>query len=94
MKFTFEYDPQKSARNNDKHGIDFARAQALWIGEVIIVPAKVVDGEMRYANIGKIGDNYWTAIVSYRGAVCRIVSVYPSNPLQINHYERSRKRTA
>jgi len=27
----FEFDPQKSAVNKDKHGIDFVEAQALWL---------------------------------------------------------------
>jgi uncharacterized protein len=27
----FEFDPAKSAANLEKHGIDFVRAQALWI---------------------------------------------------------------
>ena len=26
----FEYDPDKSAANREKHGIDFDEAQALW----------------------------------------------------------------
>jgi uncharacterized DUF497 family protein len=26
----FEYDPEKSAENKRKHGIDFEEAQALW----------------------------------------------------------------
>ena len=29
----FEYDPQKSARNLAKHGIDFGEAQRLWDDE-------------------------------------------------------------
>ena len=36
----FEFDPEKSASNKDKHGIDFIEAQALWQdGGAILVRA-------------------------------------------------------
>ncbi len=89
MKYLFEFDPQKSASNKSKHGIDFQAAQALWRGRVVEGPAQSKDGEMRYAIIGKIGDDFWTAIVTYRAAVRRIISVYPSNLRQIEQYERA-----
>ena len=91
MKFLFTFDPQKSARNKDKHGLDFPAAQALWRGKVIESAAKFENGEMRYANIGKIGNDYWTAIVTYRAGVRRLISVYPSKPHQIEYYERAGK---
>ena len=34
MNYHFDFDPQKSAINRTKHGIDFAEAQALWKGRV------------------------------------------------------------
>ncbi len=89
MNFRFEFDPQKSTSNKTKQGIDFHVAQALWRGRLVESTAQSKDGEMRYANYGKIGDEYWTAIVTYRAGVCRIISVYPSNPRQIEQYERA-----
>ena len=94
MAIQFEFAPQKSARNKDKHGIDFVAAQTMWSNRVDQVPAAVVNGEMRYANFGKIGNGYWTVIITYRGAVRRIISAYPSKPDQIAYYERSRKPSA
>lgn len=29
----FEYDPEKSLQNKQKHGIDFEEAQMLWLDE-------------------------------------------------------------
>ena len=49
MKINFEFDPQKSARNKGRHGIDFEEAQSLWLKRVIQVRAEVVHGETRYA---------------------------------------------
>jgi uncharacterized DUF497 family protein len=48
----FEYDEVKSRINKEKHGIDFVEAQNLWQDEnALIVPANIVDEEIRYALI-------------------------------------------
>jgi len=51
----FEYDEKKSKINKKKHNIDFVEAQKLWQDEdALIVPANIVDNEIRYALISKI----------------------------------------
>ena len=83
----FEYDPHKSASNQLKHGIDFIAAQQLWRG----APRRYVlgeRGEMRYLVIGKINAQHWSAIITYRGASVRIISVRRSSPREIQQYER------
>lgn len=91
MNNTFEFDPFKSASNKAKHGIDFVEAQALWLGPFYEELSRVPTAEMRYANIGKIGDDHWTAIVTYRGFARRIISVYRSGKKQIDIYERTQR---
>jgi uncharacterized DUF497 family protein len=40
----FEYDPEKSAENKRKHGVDLAEAQALWSDpELLEIPARASD---------------------------------------------------
>ena len=40
----FEFDPEKSAANRTKHGIDFNDAQALWDDPWLLeAPARTVD---------------------------------------------------
>nr|WP_206020124.1 BrnT family toxin [Pseudomaricurvus alkylphenolicus] len=42
----FEYDPNKSAANQEKYGIDFEAAQALWEDQrLLTVKAKTTDEE-------------------------------------------------
>ena len=36
----FEFDPDKSAANLAKHGIDFEAAQALWLDEAVAYDAQ------------------------------------------------------
>ena len=50
----FEFDPQKSRFNRQKHGIDFIEAQLLWLdSDRIEIPARTTD-ESRILVIAKI----------------------------------------
>lgn len=58
----FEFDPEKSAGNRVKHGIDFVEAQALWLDEALLeVPARTED-EPRFLAIGRIAGRCWSAV--------------------------------
>ncbi len=83
----FEYDPDKSAVNKAKHGIDFDEAQALWSDEQRLdVPARTED-EPRFLTVGKIGDRHWVAIYTQRRDVVRIISVRRARTKEIEAYE-------
>jgi uncharacterized DUF497 family protein len=83
----FEYDPQKSQTNLEKHGIDFEDAQAIWNDEERLeIPAKTVD-EPRYLVIGKIHGKHWSAVITYRGESIRIISVRRSRDEEMELYE-------
>ena len=86
----FEFDPQKSRSNRIKHGIDFVEAQALWKSKVVLFGAKDVL-EKRYIVIGTIGSEHWSAIITYRGALIRIISVRRSTSLEVETYEKITK---
>jgi uncharacterized DUF497 family protein len=81
----FEFDPRKSEINKRKHGIDFLEAQALWKSKHVILSARDAL-EKRYLIIGTIGGEYWPAIITYRGATIRIISVRKSTPVEIETY--------
>jgi hypothetical protein len=82
----FEFDPVKSASNKAKHGLDFMEAQELWRDWTIEIPAKKVGGETRYAVLGTIAGRIHTAIITYRGASMRIISVRLSNQAEQNYH--------
>jgi uncharacterized protein len=70
----FEFDPDKSASNLAKHGIDFARVQALWDDAMRVeIPARTAD-EPRWLVIGKIAEKHWSVVITYREQRIRIVS--------------------
>jgi uncharacterized protein len=75
VAFQFEFDPEKSARNKGKDGIDFIGAQNIWTDvDRLEIPARSLD-EPRYQVIGKIGDKTWSAFITYRNEKIRIISV-------------------
>ena len=83
----FEFDPEKSAQNKKKHGIDFYEAQVLWEdADLIEIPARTTD-EPRFMVIGKIGATQWSGVITYRGDAVRIISVRRSRKEEIAIYE-------
>jgi uncharacterized DUF497 family protein len=85
--YSFEYDTQKSESNRAKHGIDFVDAQALWNDPMLLeIPAKT-DDEPRYLVIGLIDEKHWSAVITYRGASVRLISVRRSRTEEVALYE-------
>jgi uncharacterized DUF497 family protein len=83
----FEFDPNKSMANQEKHGIDFTAAQLLWWDVMRVeVPARTVD-EPRWLVIGQIDGKHWSAVVTYREQRTRIISVRRSRDEEISIYE-------
>ena len=83
----FDFDPQKSASNRIKHGIDFNEAQQLWNdADLIEIPVKTSD-EARYLVIGMISGTHWSGIITYRGEKIRIISVRRSRKEEVHLYE-------
>lgn len=84
---SFEFDPAKSESNRRKHGIDFVEAQGLWSDPMLLeIPAKT-DDELRYLVIGQIDGKHWSAVITYRGANVRLISVRRARTEEVALYE-------
>ena len=84
---TFEFNEHKSQANLLKHGINFIDAQALWDDPRLLeIPAKTED-EPRYLLIGLINGKHWSAIITYRKASVRLISVRRSRLEEVALYE-------
>ncbi|HQS03749.1 MAG: toxin [Halothiobacillus sp. 24-54-40] len=84
---TFEFNEQKSQANFLKHGINFIDAQALWDDPRLLeIPAKTED-ELRCLMIGLINGKHWSAVITYRNASVRLISVRRSRPEEVAIYE-------
>lgn len=83
----FEFDPAKSMSNLVKHGINFTDAKKLWRDpKVLVIRASQVI-ESRWVAIGRIGENFWSAIFTMRDDRIRIISVRSSRAREIALYE-------
>jgi uncharacterized DUF497 family protein len=83
----FEFDPEKSAENKKKHGIDFDEAQDLWLDSALVeIPARVTD-EPRWLLIGRINGKHWSAVITRRDENIRLISVRRSRDDEVNIYE-------
>lgn len=83
----FEFDPDKSAANEAKHGIGFTQAEDLWNDPLRVeVPARTVDEE-RWLVIGLMEGRHWSAVVTYRDERIRLISVRRSRDEEVAIYE-------
>ena len=84
---SFEFDAAKSESNRTKLGIDFVDAQGLWNDPMLLeIPAKT-DDEPRYLVIGLIDGKHWSAVITYRGANVRSISVRRARTEEVVLYE-------
>lgn len=82
----FEFDPHKSRSNKIKHGIDFNEAQELWRSPTLELPLKTED-ESRWIVIGTIFNRFWSAIITKRRKMIRIISVRRSRSEEKQVYQ-------
>ena len=71
----FEYDPTKIQANKEKHGIDFDKAQVLWLDEDRVEFPARSETEERRALIALKDAKVWVAFYTMREATIRIISV-------------------
>lgn len=83
----FEFDPETSAANEIKHGIDFDDAQALWDDPWLLEAPARTEGEPRFIVIGRIGERHRSAVCTFRGERIRIISVRRARKEEVERYE-------
>ena len=84
----FEFDIAKSASDKEKHGIDFDDAQRLWSGgELIVLTAKAIEDEQRFAVIGLLWEKHWVVFYTHRADAIRLISVRRARTKEIEYYE-------
>ena len=83
----FEYDPDKSAANKVKHGVDFAEARALWEDPRLLEAPARTDDEPRFLVVGRLRGRHWSAVCVRREGSIRIISVRRARKREIERYE-------
>ena len=85
----FEYDSNKSDVNRQKHGINFEDAQLLWQDENLLKISLSFPDEVRHLCIDKISNLHYSAVITYRDDIIRIISVRRARKEEIYYYENS-----
>jgi|TARA_R100001244_G_scaffold20571_3_gene21209 uncharacterized protein len=62
-------------------------AQGLWKDPYLLEIRAKSEDEQRGLLIGKIGEKYWSAVVTYRDARIRLISVRRSRKKEVELYE-------
>jgi hypothetical protein len=75
MVASFEWDPDKDAENQRKHGVSFAEAQAAFLdsARVIARDREHSRTEPRFYCFGRVADGVLTVRFTYRRNVIRII---------------------
>ena len=85
--YVFEFDPVKSSSNLVKHNIDFVEARLLWNDPMLLEIAAKTEDEPRYLVIGFIDGKHWSAVITYRGTIIRLISVRRARAEEVALYE-------
>lgn len=76
-----DFDPDKDAINQAKHGVSLAFGVRVFedAGHVVLPSFRPVDGEDRYKAVGMVEGRLWTTVFAERGEALRLISVRRSN---------------
>ena len=86
---TFEFDPDKSQANKQKHGIDFVEAQQLWTDPNRAEFIARFKDEERHGIIAAYQRKLWCGIHTTRGERVRIISVRRARKHEEDIYNNS-----
>ena len=86
----FEWDENKNLINIQKHGISFEEATKLFEISDVIVKAKNIEDEERYAIIGKLNNKCYFCVFTLRDDKIRIISVRRCRKKEEAYYESKR----
>ncbi len=72
----FEFDPEKSRANKEKHGVDLGWARRLWGETHIVIPARNVTKEGRFLILARVSGKCFAAVFTKRGEAIRIINCH------------------
>ncbi len=85
----FEFDPNKSESNKEKHGLDFEGVQSLWLDPYRLEVQAKSDDEPRFALIAGLNKKLWTVFYTVREKRIRLISVRRSRKGEKDLYYES-----
>ena len=88
----FDFDPEKSARNERERGITFERIADMEFQTAIAIEDTRKDyGERRLRVLGTIDGKLHAAVITPRGATIRVISLRRANKREERVYAKERQ---
>ena len=88
----FDFDPEKSARNERERGITFERIADMEFQTAIAIEDTRKDyGERRLRVLGTIDGKLHAAVITPRGATIRVISLRRANKREERAYAKERQ---
>lgn len=91
MEIRFEWDPEKDAANQEKHGVSFEEGSTVF-GDVLSITIDDPDhskNEVRFLTLGYSVRNRLIVVThTDRGEVIRLISARPATPKERRSYEQ------
>ena len=69
----FEFDPEKSELNRQKHGISFEEAKGMWLVPGVQLQSHFRE-EPRFLRIAQLGGKFYTSFFTVREGRVRLIS--------------------
>jgi len=90
-----EFDPDKSAKNVEKHGLSLEQFANLDLDAGVIEPDTRRDyGEDRYVVVAPLDDRLHVACFCIRVGMFRVISLRKANDREVRRYERAQAEKA
>ncbi|PID54788.1 MAG: hypothetical protein CR978_02185 [Gammaproteobacteria bacterium] len=84
-----EYDPDKNARNVEKHGIGFEQVRLFDFEKAVIEQDERFEyGEPRFNAFGSIGERMYVLTFTVRRSAVRVISLRKANKREVKRNER------
>lgn len=91
----FQWDENKSASNQAKHGLSFVQAVQIFRGFIVRTPDRRRDyGEVRERALGLYDGEILCVVFANRGGDIRIISAWKAGKRERERYEQAREDRA
>ena len=84
----FEWDPEKAARNREKHGVSFEDAVGVFSGPVLTERSDR-KGEKRWIAVGRLKGRLVTVVYTRRSGTTRIISARRASQNERKRYRQN-----
>jgi len=83
----YEWDKDKNATNQAKHGVNFNQAKDFeWDSAMVLTDNRRDYGETRYCAFGYIGNRLYCLIFTSKDADIRVISLRKANKREVKRY--------